>query len=375
MPPATTANRFSAHTLNTFHNFDKFYPQDISNESALAVALKTRVPVLFGSSELTSHHLPGIAYRFFCTQPKDRFLAVGHAGFQCMAILTTLAANRPVLKDARITIILSPGWFEKQYASGTSLTSFFEFCPPDYLYQIYRDDSLDSHTRNHLENYIGRNYDKITKPNALLRTMGRDKKLAFHTVFNYPFNQADEIEIQLQETRDFYLTAQHRLMTQLAVSKANPYQFKNRIVNWDSLFDASERNFAQISASNPMGVEDSYYNAWLKNRPKKHMTAVDAHINQEYKDLEALVYFLRANEIKPLFVVMPLNPLAHENLEELDPTMKKVSEMLTANNYRVLDMYNENRVAYRKGILEDIMHPHDLGWYQIDRFILEHYHD
>ena len=376
VPQQTVTSRFSANTLNSLHNFDRFYPNDITHEMALAVAMKKGVPVLFGSSELTSHHLPGIAYRFFCREhSSDQFLAVGHAGFQCLAILTTLAANKPVLKESRITIILSPGWFEKQYASGTSLSSFFEFCPPDYLYQIYRDSSIDASTRRHLEQYIYTNYDKISKPDAVLRAMGKKKELPLNSFFNYPFQKADDAEIAFQEQRDAYLTAQHRLMEQLSHLPAKPYHFSDRQINWDSLFKASETHFKLISTSNDIGVENSYYESWLKGRPKKKVEAVEPDHNQEYKDFEALVHFLEANQIKPLFVIMPLNPLAHENLETLSPTIQEVALRLKEKGFKTLNMYDDNMKSYRKGVLEDIMHPYDLGWYQIDRFILSNYHD
>jgi len=375
-PREPVASSFSANTLNSLHNFDRFYPNDITHEMTLAIALKRRIPVLFGSSELTSHHLPGIAYRFFCREnSSDKFLAVGHAGFQCLAILTTLAANKPVLRESKITIILSPGWFEKQYASGTSLTSFFEFCPPDYLYQIYQDSSLDVQTKQHLEQYIYTNYDKISKPDAVLRAMGKKQELPLNSFFNYPFQKTDDAEIALQEQHDFYLTAQHRLMTQLSALTARPYHFSNRKVNWDSLFMSSEKNFESISNSNSIGVENSYYESWLKDRPKKKVEAVDRNHNQEYKDFEALVHFLEVNRIKPLFVIMPLNPLAHENLEVLNPTILEVSSLLKKKGFNTLNMYEQNATSYRKGVLEDIMHPYDLGWYQIDRFILSNYHD
>lgn len=375
-PQEAPASRFSANTLNSLHNFDRFYPNDITHETTLAVALKQRIPVLFGSSELTSHHLPGIAYRFFCREnSNDKFLAVGHAGFQCLAILTTLAANKPVLKESKMTIILSPGWFEKQYASGTSLTSFFEFCPPDYLYRIYRDSSIDASTRRHLEDYIYTNYDKISKPDAVLRAMGKKQELPLNGFFNYPFQKTDDAEIALQEQHDLYLTAQHRLMEQLSGLATTPYHFSDRKVNWDSLFNASENNFKLISTTNDIGVENSYYESWLKGRPKKKVEALDLKHNQEYKDLNALVHFLEVNKIKPLFVIMPLNPLAHENLEVLSPTMQEVSLLLKEKGFNTLNMYDQNVNAYRKGTLEDIMHPYDLGWCQIDRFILSNYHD
>jgi poly-D-alanine transfer protein DltD len=146
-------------------------------------------------------------------------------------------------------------------------------------------------------------------------------------------------------------------------------------VNWDSLFGASEASFRLISNTNTIGVENSYYESWLKDRPKKKVEAVDAAYNQEYKDFEALLHFLEANRIKPLFVIMPLNPLAHENLETLSPTIQQVSLRLKEKGFKTLNMYEQNVSSYRKGVLEDIMHPYDLGWYQIDRFILSNYHD
>ena len=376
MPYQPVESGFSSSTPHTLSNFDNFYPNTITHEMALALALKRRVPVLFGSSELTSRHLPAIAYRFFCGEnSKGQFLAVGHAGFQCLAMLTTLAANRPLLKDAKLTIILSPGWFEKQYASGTSLKSFFEFCPPDYLYQIYRDTSIDAGTRQHIEQYIYANYDKISKPDAVLRAMGKKKELPLNGFFNYPFRKTDDIEIGIQEQRDFYLVAQHAIVNQLSAATVSPYVFKNRTVNWDSLFRVSKENFVSISNTNNMGVENSYYESWLKGRPKKNVEAVALDQNQEYKDFLALIHFLKENQVKPLFVIMPLNPLAHENLNVLSPTIQAVELHLKENGFKTLNMYNSDASSYQKGLLEDIMHPYDLGWYQIDRFILEHHHD
>jgi D-alanyl-lipoteichoic acid biosynthesis protein DltD len=367
---------FTAGSLNSLHNFDKFYPNDITHEMALAVALKKRVPVLFGSSELTSHHLNGIAYRFFCRENSDdKFLAVGHAGFQCFAMLTTLAANKALLRDSKITIILSPGWFEKQYASGTSLSSFFEFCPPDYLYQIYKDTTIDSQTKAHIERYIYDRYDKISKPDAVLRAMGKKRETPLNAVFNYPFQKADDVEITLQEQQDFYLTAQHRIVEQLSHTSAAPYTFENRSIYWDSLFKEAKKHFELISNNNGIGVENSYYKNWLKGKPKKNVEAVDLKNNQEYKDFEALIHFLKENRIKPLFVIMPLNPLAHQNLDVLNPTIHELAFSLKMNGFTTLNMFDQNSSSYEKGVLEDIMHPYDLGWYQIDRFILYHYHD
>ncbi len=367
---------FTSHTLYTLHSFDKFYPNDITHETALAVALKERVPVLFGSSELTSHHLKGIAQQFFGRENStDKFLAVGHAGFQSFAILTTLAANKPLLKDAKITVILSPGWFEEHYASGTSLPSFFEFCPPNYLYQIYKDTAIDKVTKHYIREYIYKNYDKITKPNAVLRTMGKKQATVLNTLFNYPFKVLDHLELQEQEQKDFYLVSQNVILNTLYHTNSTPYKFKNRTLNWDSLTREALQSFELISNNNKLGVENKYYDSGLKNKPKKKVKAVNPENNQEFKDLKMLVRFLKTNRVKPLFVIMPLNTLAHENLEVLQPTIDDINKLLKENGLKTLDMFSPNLKSYQKGVLEDIMHPYNLGWYQIDKFILDNYHD
>jgi hypothetical protein len=72
---------------------------------------------------------------------------------------------------------------------------------------------------------------------------------------------------------------------------------------------------------------------------------------------------------------MPLNTKAHENLVVLKPIVQDIAALLKENDFKTLDMFTPNLAHYEDGILEDIMHPYDLGWYQIDKFILDNYHD
>ena len=52
-----------------------------------------------------------------------------------------------------------------------------------------------------------------------------------------------------------------------------------------------------------------------------------------------------------------------------------ITKELKQNNMQVLDMFTPNLKNYQDGVLEDIMHPYNIGWYQIDKFILDNYHD
>ena len=74
-------------------------------------------------------------------------------------------------------------------------------------------------------------------------------------------------------------------------------------------------------------------------------------------------------------MITPLNTKAHQNLEVLEPVINAINSELKTNNMTVLDMFTPNLKNYQDGVLEDIMHPYNIGWYQIDKFILDNYHD
>jgi D-alanine transfer protein len=375
--PITSNNKpLSVKSVNELHYAAHFHYNDLTNHVALSIALKKQIPILFGSSELSSNHLDGLAQQFFNKDAsKDKFLAVGHAGFQTFAIMSVLAANKALLKNAKLTIILSPGWFEKQYSSGTSLKSFFEYCTPNYLYQINQDSSIDKDTKHYIEKYISTNYDKISKPDATIRLMGKKKVSSITDALNYPFYWLDKNEIHRQEQVDFNLISQKIILETLSKSNTPKYHFYNRYVNWDSLIVIAKTQFKSISNNNDIAVENEYYNSWLKNKPKKTLHFVDKQNNQEFKDFLALINFLKEADCKPLFIITPLNTKAHENLSVLEPTIKDINDILNNNHFKTLDLFTPNLKKYEDGVLEDIMHPYNIGWYQIDKFILENYND
>jgi D-alanyl-lipoteichoic acid biosynthesis protein DltD len=354
---------------------DKFTCNDLNQQVALSLALKRRIPVLMGSSELTSGHLKGLAQNFFTRQKGDRFLSFGHAGFQNLAILAVLAANRPLLKHAKVCVILSPGWFEKQYSSGTSLSTFFEYCTPNYLHQIYQDDSIPAECSQALDHYVQRNFDKISKPDAVLRLMDTRAQSAVRKMTLWPFTKFTERELKKQEEEDLYLTSQERILASLNNSTITPYRFKPADVQWDSLETASLSEFRSVSTNNDLGVENGYYDKWLKNKKKKRLEAVAMNDNRELKDLETLLGLFTSQGANPIFVMLPFNKNAHDDVAVLLPIIKEVNQMLDKHHFKYFDMYTPNAINYRNGILEDIMHPYNAGWYQIDKFIIENFHD
>ncbi len=348
---------------------DHFYDDNLKGQINLSGNLANGTPVVFGSSELTSNHLVGVPYRYFNEVKHADLFAFGHAGFQNLAMLTVLAANKELLKNSRLLIILSPGWFEGNYAKGTSLASFFEFCPESYLYTIFKDTTIDLHTKNHISKYVNSQYEKIASPGSLHRIYAhRANKLK---LFHKPFVKLnnDLLNNTINYSVDF-------LIQEMIINELTKMKPKKRIMNcvnenWDSLLVVSKENFKKQCSNNSFGVAKAYYSKWMSSGNKKDVHPVPIISNNELNDFKALIQFLKSNNVKPCFVITPLNTLAHDGLEKLGPAIDEVRKSLDEGGFTYLDMFTPNIKKYDIGVLEDIMHPYDYGWYQINKFINE----
>jgi poly-D-alanine transfer protein DltD len=176
---------------------------------------------------------------------------------------------------------------------------------------------------------------------------------------------------EVNKQTDFNFTSQ-----QIIIKKLTDLQVKRSNVNcvndnWDSLFTASKANFKSLSSNNSFGIENTYYSQWMSKGQKKELGIVPLNANKELKDLEMLLHFLKENDVKPVFIISPLNTLAHTNLPDLAPTVDAIKERLNKGHFNYLDMFTSNLNNYEIGVLEDVMHPYDYGWYIMDKFIAE----
>ncbi len=88
------------------------------NLNRLGNALSDGTLVVLGSSELSSHDLRFVPYRFFPEELKVPTLAYGHAMFQSYGIVSVLESVADSLTpNTRLVIMVSPAWF----ASGGQL--------------------------------------------------------------------------------------------------------------------------------------------------------------------------------------------------------------------------------------------------------------
>ena len=88
---------FSVNYSSSIDHFNYLNP-DVN--LAISNSIKSGVPTVFGSSELSSNHLKGVCYNFF-KEKNIKIQTIGHAGFQCFAISSVLVQHALIRAETR----------------------------------------------------------------------------------------------------------------------------------------------------------------------------------------------------------------------------------------------------------------------------------
>jgi poly-D-alanine transfer protein DltD len=86
-----------------------------------------------------------------------------------------------------------------------------------------------------------------------------------------------------------------------------------------------------------------------------------------------LLLLCKQTKCNPIFTISPINTLCYSNPKDINPIMISVMKELDKNGFKYLDLFSSNLKNYEKGVLEDIMHPGDYGWYQLDKYIIDEF--
>lgn len=322
---------------------------------------------ILGSSELTetSDALP---YNFISKNFTTPLRGIGHAGNQCFSIYTQLLANEKKLKDARIVIILSPGWFESKSSRGTTSPLFLEFNSDNFLNRI-----LAAQPQNDFHAYaykgVSRFYNEFSSPSLEIKLMNfhhQASKSPLHAILYSPLLCFDNFLLKQKHklTPDYYKpdeVVEHPTI--------RPEQVH---INWDSIFQTSKEEVTKKVTNNSLGIADDYYTQYIHGKTGR-MDAVSPSFNQELDDFNMLIHLLREKQANASFIISPLNPLYYKNLKDIDPTVAMLEEKLKQNNFPYLNLFTTDTSLYEKPILHDVMHMSDYGWQQVNRFIADTY--
>ena len=350
---------------NFYSNFDNSLvaKQDVSN------AINNNQIVLFGSSEFSNQQFSSISNRFFNEPLKIPFLAFGHAGNQSFNYACEIAALKANKKSSsKMVFIISPGWFVGESGKGTSITSFLEFIGDDMLNKIMNDDSISENFKNSILNYVKRNFENINEPTPFIKYLFYQKMQSDNLINKLRYTPSTLLYngwVQFEKTTTSRFDSPNNIFLQS--KKIELFDMPN----WDSLLQIGLQNETK-KCTNEFGVNDEYYEKYAKgNLPRK--IEAPTNPNQELEDLKLLVQLCKDETVDAFFIIQALNPYAYSNLEELNPMMSEVKKTITDAGFQAYDMWQPSKEKYQKGLLTDVMHTGEYGWYLINREIYNHY--
>jgi D-alanine transfer protein len=350
-----------------FKYLENFYDEPIYENQFLNSNSNAATIYLLGSSELT-HNSNAIPYNFISDHFRVKVKAIGHAGNQCLSIFSQLLANQQKLDNAPIVIILSPGWFESKASKGCPSDVFLEFNSYRFLNKIITTQDADEFY-TYLNERIATLFDEFNSPNLELRLMNykHQTTLSFiHQTLYTPVITADEQLLKLRNKIHPIPQNNHPFHPRISIAQENFF------FNWDSLYSNSKRQVINNASGNKLGIANDYYPAF--ENKKGRIQPVANEYNQELKDMQVLIKFLKEKNANASFIISPLNPFYYKNLKDLSPTIAIIEQTIKANGFKYLNMFEPDTNKYDKTLLSDVMHLSPYGWYKIDRFIIDNYH-
>lgn len=359
-----------------FANYDVGYRAEISVRNRIRNGNSI---VVIGSSEMTHTDFKAIPYNFFNSN-KIPCLGFGHEGNQSLAIMAQLAVFHKELKNSKIVIIVSPGWFEGNYAKGTSQESFLEFVDERLLYLLYFDSDIPKESKEYLYDYVAENFKNISAPSAILKLIyytAESRKSFIHKIIFSPFCSFYQsyCEKKMKVMTDLFYQNKSMMPFTNEPYKTSDYRYSNPLkINWDSLKSSSIEEFKASSNNNLFGIENNYYNKWMKGGVKRNIKPVNENNNVEFNDFVNLLALLKSYNCKTLFVIQPLNPLVYNNMHAIDPTLARVVEEIKKNNFECLNLHTSDETKYVKGIMTDYQHLGNAGWYEVDEKVYNYFY-
>jgi D-alanine transfer protein len=346
------------------------YSSDYAVHNVVSAINSKNTILLIGSSELGTipTELNARADLFFQEYHTGfSLVSLGHAGNQSFSIYTQLMAYKDYIPNSKICIIISPGWFSNSYKNGTSLESFLEFNNRFFLSEVCSNpnDSL----KQYVFNYIANNINDIQNPlliHKLMNDYSIQSNSILRKIFQYPIFKYHQFLLKTNETslRKKYSLDKLKNIDTICVQTAP--------IKWDSIKQVSVNLQKANSTNNKWYINNEYYTKYTKGQIGHHDVS-DLSKNQELKDFRMLLYLLNYYKVDASFVIQPLNPYAYDNLSDLKPVLMEIEREIKEYNYPLNNMFVYDTASYQPGILTDVSHLGEYGWFTIDEFLINTY--
>ena len=336
----------------------------VENMLYLSSALRGgKTLVIVGSSELEQDRAGAYSPdAFFPEHRLARVFTYGKAGFDTLGMYGLLYSLRPHLNSrSRLVIMLSPEWFRR---TDLRVGPFNDNFNDTILLQDYWSDEV----RGIFHDYLTAHQFEFANMTATQQLYLDDP--ASMVDWQLPGFMARTINARAYAQRvklDLYLAR----LTQHEPTQS--YDAGNAAdLPWDR-YETDARNLElRRMVRNDLWVRDKYYRHYLSDGGYKHRRYYPDDMNPEHEmaALRELLQMLQRSKVRALFIMQPINPKIYDDVRRFDAVDARVTALCREYGMGYYDMYAQ---TYEPGVLQDAVHPGELGWEHMDRELARYF--
>jgi len=355
-----------AHPLMTrFSGPLKFHPLITSMEgtqkeqadkiATISHALKGNAIFFIGASEVaTSRNEHYAVYNYLNNQLHKPVVAYGDAFVDDITQFLMFTRFKDDLNEnSKVVLLLAPDSF---YSKGIPPAIFADHFPSPIFDPLMKDPQARPLLVDYLHNIDKEEASHLTF--AQLKVSGWDVNMLWEEVSFQFANFCTLVK------NDWY--ALLNIETYSAPSWPAPHA-ASTAPDWDKeLAHARELNARRQQSAATMWMDKSIYETGDTPEQWDDTPVVPKQIAV----FRQTIQLLKSRHVQVIAIIDPINPWALYNTNTFQPTDKQIQAILTENQVPYLDMYAQ---PYQNGWNWDRLHPSELAWVPMDRFIAENF--
>lgn len=321
--------------------------------ATISHALKGNAIFFLGASEVaTSENEHFAVYNFFNTKLHHPTVAYGDSYVDNMTQLALLTRFKQDLSPkTKLVLLIAPDSF---YFEGIPPTIFADHFPDAIFKPLMSDKTMRPILSNYLTHIDPQDVDHLTFNQ--MHIFGWHYHIVWREI-KYQFSSFCEL------VRDYYLSLAH-----IRHAESKPWPVLNNSwqnIDWNAqLQQAQQLNRTRHESAATLWMDKEVFDE-VKTADEWYPTPPS---QQEMQAFTAMIKLLNERQVNVVVIIDPLNPWALKHTEKFKTTDRYIQATLKKYNTPYFDMYNH---SYQEGWNWDRLHPTELAWVAMDRFIAE----
>lgn len=321
--------------------------------ATISHALEGNAIFFLGASEVaTSENEHFAVYNFFNSKLHQPTVAYGDSYVDNMTQLALLTRFKQDLSPkTKLVLLLAPDSF---YFDGIPPTIFADHFPDTIFKPLISDKTLHPILTNYLTHIDPQDVDHLTF--SQMRIFGWHWNIVWREI-KYQFSSFCEL------IRDYFQTLLH-----IRHTSAQPWPLLNPVwknIDWNAqLTQAEMLNRARHESAATLWMDKDIF-ADVKTADEWYPTPPSQPEEQAFDDM---IKLLHERQVNVVVIIDPLNPWALKHTEKFKNTDRYIQSVLQKYNTPYFDMYSQK---YQNGWNWDRIHPTELAWVAMDRYIAE----